>query len=55
MTHSNVSMKPDFKTSLKSLIDKYQTLITLILFIVGIGLRFISANKENVFWPILGE
>lgn len=44
-----------FKTLLKSLTEKYHTLIAIILFIIGIALRLVSVNKPGAFLPIIGE
>lgn len=50
-----ISSTSDFKVSLRRLTGRYQTLLTISLFVVGISLRIISINQTGTLWPILGE
>jgi len=50
-----ITSKSDFKVLLRRLTGRYQILMTISLFVVGISLRIISIYQTGALWPILGE
>lgn len=45
----------DLKRSLESLFSRYQRLIAILIFLIGIGLRLYTLNQTNELWKFAGE